>query len=163
MELGHRWTCEFTSMVGLAIRIIPTIWGIPDAIECLFLDKSLELKSSLRSFVLGCIVIDIKFGRFSPILASQFEIKIFPCFVLTDLVFLCMKEFEVSRPLTCIFAIVSIFVLHLVESETVFSCFRPLTKIQRELFTKPFIFSSSFCELSNIENKLTFCLSQKWV
>jgi hypothetical protein len=78
--------------VRLAVRVIPTVWKILDTVERLFLDKGLELESSLRSFILSCIVIDIEFGGFGPILASQFEIKIFPCFILTDLVFLCMKK-----------------------------------------------------------------------
>jgi hypothetical protein len=114
----------------LTIRIVLAVWEVFDTIECLLLDESLELKSSLRGFILCCIVISVEFGGFGPILAPQFELKIFPCLILANFVILRMKKFEVSRPPTRIFTIVSIFILYLMETKTIFGSLRPLAKIQ---------------------------------
>lgn len=85
----------------------------------------------------------IEFRGLCSILAPQFNIKLLPSFMLADLVLLRVEELEVSnRPLTNIFAIVSILVLHLVEAETVFRCFG----------------GSFYDKISNIKDELTFHL-----
>jgi hypothetical protein len=71
MELGGGWANRSSATVGLArIKVIPMVWQVFDIAEHLFLDKGLELKGSFCSFILSCIVTNIKFGGFSPILAS---------------------------------------------------------------------------------------------
>src|ERR1700678_3249948 len=76
------------------------------------------------------VVINVELCRFSPVFTLQLEVQVLPCFILADLIFLCMKKFKVSRPPAHIFASISIFILHLMKAKTVFGCLGPLSKVQ---------------------------------